>query len=105
MSLMTRLSNGWNISLNSFKVLATPGANGEHAQDGSSDRRIATVPVLDGANKVIDYLCVFLLHPMSGPNDDVRIEIIGSAGALSSPCTTSGLPGGSAGPLVPVLVR
>jgi Flp pilus assembly protein TadG len=91
--------------LNSFKTVATPGAGGQHAQYGASDRRIATVPVIDAGNRVMDYLCVFMLHPMSGPNDDVRIEVIGSAGAPSSPCTTSGLPGGSAGPLVPVLVR
>ncbi|MBK0394008.1 pilus assembly protein TadG-related protein [Ramlibacter algicola] len=91
--------------LNSFQVVATPGANGEYARYGSSDRRIATVPVLDDANRVRDYLCILLLHPMSGPNDDVRLEIIGSAGSPSSPCTTAGLPGGAAGPLVPVLVR
>jgi hypothetical protein len=61
--------------------------------------------VLDDGLHVIDYLCVFMLHPMSGPNDDVKLEILGSAGSVSSPCTTSGLPGGTAGPLVPVLVR
>jgi len=91
--------------LNSFQVLATPGATGEHARFGSSDRRIATVPVLNAANSVIDYLCVFMLHPMSGPNDDVRLEIIGAASDPASPCTTNGIPGGAAGPLVPVLVR
>ena len=91
--------------LNGFQNLATPGVNGEHAQLGSSDRRVVTVPVLNAGNSVIDYLCVFMLHPMSGPNDDVRLEIIGSASDLASPCTTSGLPGGAAGPLVPVLVR
>ena len=91
--------------LNSFQVVATPGPNGEYARFGSSDRRIATVPVLDNANRVRDYLCVFLLHPMSGPLDDVRIELIGAASDPGSPCTTAGLPGGAAGPLVPVLVR
>jgi hypothetical protein len=42
---------------------------------------------------------------MSGPNDDVKIEVIGAASDPASPCTTNGLPGGAAGPLVPVLVR
>lgn len=90
--------------LNSFKDVATPGSAGEHALLGFN-RRIATTPVIDSGNRVIDYLCVLMLHPMSGPLDDVQIEIIGSAGAAGSPCTTSGLPGGTAGPLVPVLVR
>jgi hypothetical protein len=35
----------------------------------------------------------------------VKLEFRGNAGAVGSPCTTNGLPGGSAGPLVPVLVR
>ena len=71
--------------LNGFQVVATSGANGEHARFGAPDRRIATVPVLDGANRVIDYLCVFMLHPMSGPNDDVRMEIVGACGRPSKP--------------------
>lgn len=91
--------------LNGYQVVATPGTGGEHQRYGTGDRRVVTVPVLDDGLHVIDYLCVFMLHPMSGPNDDVKIEIIGAASALNSPCTTSGLPGGSAGPLVPVLVR
>jgi Flp pilus assembly protein TadG len=90
--------------LNGFQNLATPGAAGEHGTLGAN-RRIATVPVIDDANRVIDYMCIFMLHPLSGPNDEAQVEIRGNAGTLSSPCTTSGLPGGSAGPLVPALVR
>ncbi|HEY9446895.1 MAG TPA: pilus assembly protein TadG-related protein [Burkholderiales bacterium] len=91
--------------LNSFKSpLATPGIGGEHQQYGFN-RRVATVPVIDDGNHVIDYFCAFLLQPMTGPTDDVKIEVIGPASDASSPCTTSGVPGGSAGPLVPVLVR
>ncbi|MDQ3060670.1 MAG: Tad domain-containing protein [Pseudomonadota bacterium] len=90
--------------LNSFKNLATPGAGGQHKKYGFN-RRVATVPVIDDSRRVVDYLCIFMLHPLSGPNDDAFLEFRGNAGALNSPCTSSGLAGGSAGPLVPVLVR
>lgn len=91
-------------ALNSFGVLATHGANGQHQQYGGN-RRLATTPVIDENNRVIDYMCVFMLHPLTGPQDDAQIEVRGNAGTLTSPCTTSGLPGGNAGPLVPALVR
>jgi hypothetical protein len=90
--------------LNSFQKLASPGATGEHRQYGT-DRRLAVVPVIDSANRVVNYVCMFMLQPMSGPNDSVQLEYRGLAGIPGSPCVTSGLPGGVAGPLVPVLVR
>jgi hypothetical protein len=90
--------------LNSFQKLATPLLTGQH-HDFGADRRVVTVPVIDGSRRVTDYLCMFMLHPLSGPNDDAFIEFIGSAGLPGSPCKTIGLAGGSAGPLVPVLVR
>jgi hypothetical protein len=90
--------------LNSFQKLATPGALGEHRQFGYS-RRLAVVPVIDGAAHVINYACMFMLHPLSGPNDLGHLEYRGLAGIPASPCVTNGVPGGSAGPLVPVLVR
>ncbi len=87
-----------------FNTLATPGATGQHHQHGAN-RRIALVPVVNGAMGVMDYACMLMLQPMSIPPADVQLEFIGNAGSPGSPCTTSGLPGGSAGPLVPVLVR
>lgn len=91
--------------LNSFKTLATPGVGGQHAQYGYK-RRLVTVPVIDAASKVIDYACMFMLHPLSGPNDDGHLEFRGNSSNSTVPCTTNGLAGGgSAGPLVPVLVR
>lgn len=90
--------------LNSYSDLATPGANGEHHRYGSN-RRVALVPVLSSANKVMDFACMFMLHPLTGPHDDGHLEFLGNAGSPNSPCTTNGLPGGSAGPLVPVLVE
>ncbi|MDM0057532.1 pilus assembly protein TadG-related protein [Variovorax fucosicus] len=106
----TSLTNGSTIvfgkanQLNSFKKLATPGNAGQHRQYGYS-RRVVTVPVINPASKVIDYACMFMLHPLSGPKDDGHLEFLGNAGAATSPCTSNGLAGGSAGPLVPVLVR
>ena len=93
------------LSLNSFQKLANPGnVAGGHMQYGL-DRRIVTVPVIDGGNHVVDYLCMLMLQPLSIPMTDTQLEFLGNAGATGSPCTTSGLAGGTAGPLVPVLVR
>lgn len=93
------------LSLNGFQKLANPGnVAGGHMQYGL-DRRFVTVPVIDGGNHVIDYLCMLMLQPLSIPMTDVQLEFRGNAGAAGSPCTTGGLAGGSAGPLVPVLVR
>jgi Flp pilus assembly protein TadG len=92
------------LNLNSFKKLATPGNGGQHQQYGYS-RRVVTVPVIGPASSVVDYACMFMLHPLSGPTDDGHLEFLGNAGDPASPCTTNGLAGGAAGPLVPVLVR
>jgi hypothetical protein len=61
--------------------------------------------VIDDTRRVINYVCMFMLHPLSGPNDPAQLEYRGLAGSPGSPCVTSGQPGGVAGPLVPVLVR
>jgi hypothetical protein len=93
------------LTLNSFQTLAAPGnTTGGHKQYGRS-RRIVTVPVVNAANKVVDWACMFMLQPLSIPMTNVQLEFRGNASATTSPCTTSGLPGGAAGPLVPVLVR
>ena len=93
------------LSLNGFQKLAAPGdVAGGHKQYGF-DRRIVTAPILDGAGRVMDYACLLMLQPLSIPMTDTWLEFRGNAGAVGSPCTTSGLPGGAAGPLVPVLVR
>ncbi|CAN7295496.1 Tad domain-containing protein [Variovorax paradoxus] len=93
------------LSLNSFQKLAAPGnVAGGHKQYGL-DRRIVTAPIIDGAGHVIDYACLLMLQPLSIPMTDTWLEFRGNAGAVGSPCTTSGLAGGTAGPLVPVLVR
>jgi hypothetical protein len=100
----SQIAFGDSNKLNSFKTLATPGASGQHRQYGYS-RRLAVVPVINDAAKVINFVCMFMLHPLTGPNDPAQLEYRGLAGAPGSPCTASGMPGGAAGPLVPVLVR
>lgn len=94
------------LSLNSFQTVAAPGATatGGFKTYGFS-RRIVLVPVVNSGMSVVDYACMLMLQPLSIPMANVQLEFIGNASAASSPCTTSGLPGGSAGPLVPVLVR
>jgi len=47
---------------------------------------------------------VLMLNPIKGP-DDVVMEYLGDPTAAGSPCSSFGLAGGTAGPLVPVLVQ
>jgi Flp pilus assembly protein TadG len=86
-----------------YKDLASPGVGGEHQAWGQS-RRIVLTPVIS-AGKIADFACMLMLQPISGPTVTIQLEYLGNAGSVSSPCTASGLPGGSAGPLVPALVR
>lgn len=88
-------------------------------QASGADRRIVTVPVVDCTSwaasspqtvPILDYACVLMLHPMSNDNgpaagEEVWLEYRGSANSPGSPCSTSGLAGGTAGPLVPALVH
>ena len=100
----SQITFGDNNKLNSFQKLATPGAAGQHRQYGAN-RRLVLVPVINDASQVINYVCMFMLHPLSGPNDPAQLEFRGMASLATSPCTPAGKPGGLAGPLVPVLVR
>ena len=87
-----------------YKVLATPGSNGNLAKLGMS-RRLVIVPVVSTASKVVDFACMLMLQPISGPTDSVQFEYIGNAASISSPCTTNGLAGGNFGPMIPALVE
>jgi Flp pilus assembly protein TadG len=93
-----------NNSLKSSSYLATPGTGGELQRYGTN-RRLAPVAVVNANYKVVDFVCMLMLQPISTPMVDVQLEFLGNASDVGSPCTGSGLPGGSAGPLVPVLVR
>jgi len=89
-----------------------------HASNGA-DRRLVTAPVVNCAAwagttpqtiPVLGYACMLMLHPMTHPSDplysvDVWLEYRGPSNDPNSPCNTSGVAGGTAGPLVPVLVH
>ncbi|MBW8828546.1 MAG: Tad domain-containing protein [Burkholderiales bacterium] len=87
-----------------YKDLASPGVGGQHQSLGES-KRIVLVPILSAASQVIDYACMLMLQPISGPTTTIQLEFLGNAGNSSSPCSTNGLVGGTAGPLVPALVQ
>jgi len=87
-----------------FKSLATAGPSGQHKSEGMN-RRIILVPIVNSNSVVIDFACMLMLQPLSGPNADVDVEFIANAAALSSPCTAAGVAGGVAGPQVAVLVQ
>ena len=84
-----------------------------------ADRRLVVVPIVNcdawaASNPqtvpVLGYACVLMLHPMTHTSDplyseDVWLEFRGQANDPTSPCNTSGVAGGTAGPLVPVLVH
>ncbi len=99
------LGGGWQGS--------TGGSNGVHAAGG--DRRMVVGPVIDcallaqnGQNIPIqDWACYLMLHPVSNPNGEWKLEYRGSASDMLAGCVTSGLPGGpsAGGPKVPTLVQ
>ncbi|MEJ6022098.1 Tad domain-containing protein [Ramlibacter sp. PS4R-6] len=96
------------IALNSFKDLIEGGtASATGHQRWGTNRRIVLVPVTRSyPGSVADYACMLMLQPLTpGLPNDVKLEFIGNAAAVGSPCSANGLPGGTAGPLVPVLVR
>lgn len=81
------------------------GSTTGHHRYGET-RRVVLVPVTNGyPGDVQDFVCMLMLQPLSIPMTNVQLELIGPADDPASPCSTSGLPGGVAGPLVPVLVR
>lgn len=92
-----------DISGANAKSIASSGP-GSDLQTYGTNRRLVAVPITTGA-KIQDFACMLLLQPIPTPFADVQLEYLGNASDADSPCTGSGLPGGTAGPLVPVLVR
>ncbi|WP_039048645.1 pilus assembly protein TadG-related protein [Comamonas thiooxydans] len=75
-------------------------------QSYGADRRLVLTPVVNTAGNVVNFACMLMLQPISNPiKEDIYLEFRGNASDLDSPCTTTGLAGGTNGPLVPVLVR
>ena len=90
-------------------AIASPGTLAQYG----SQRRVALAPIvkcedLAGTNPqtvaLQGYACILMLNPIKGP-DDVVMEYLGEPNAPGSPCSSFGLAGGTAGPLVPVLVQ
>lgn len=89
----------------------SPITSAQHA--AGTSRRVTISPVVDCAQlavsnpqavPVLAYACVFLLRPVSSAGE-VALEFLAMANEEHNPCATSGLAGGTAGPLVPVLVQ
>lgn len=74
-------------------------------QTYGADRRLVLAPVVDINGKVVNFACMLMLQPMAIPVGTVQLEYRGKASALDSPCTSTGMAGGTNSPLVPVLVR
>jgi Flp pilus assembly protein TadG len=84
---------------------------GQLATMGAS-RRLSVAPMVNCAGwagsqtvPIVGYACILMLHPIGSPGETVRMEYVGAADDPASPCATSGLAGGSFGPLVPMLVQ
>lgn len=81
-----------------------PLSTRDHSLLGVRNRRIVTVPVVEG-NTIRDFACMLMLQPIGRPDSNVQLEFLGLASAQGSPCVNGSVPGGTSGPLVPVLVR
>jgi hypothetical protein len=86
---------------------------GNHTLYGA-DRRLVTAPIVDCTGWVSSntvpiqgWACVLMLHPVDSVGDLVWMEYEGLASVAGSPCSTSGVTGGSSsiGPMVPSLVQ
>lgn len=79
------------------------------------DRRLVLAPIVNcstfntSQTVTIDaWACVLLLAPITVPGGgsfSAKLEYLGLANQPGTPCATSGLGGGTSGPLVPVLVQ
>jgi Flp pilus assembly protein TadG len=94
------ISNAYNVS-----------TSAEHGSFGAN-RRLVVAPVVNCSGwassqtvPIEAYACVLMLHPIGSPGDVVSMEYVGLASDPGSPCASSGLGGGTFGPLVPVLVQ
>jgi hypothetical protein len=96
---------GLSIS-NSYKSseMATHAAGTRSLATHGGDRRLMFAPFVGGTT-IIAWACILLLHPIDGPNVTVNLEYVGNAASPTTPCSSSGLAGGTGGPLVPVLVQ
>lgn len=97
-------SPDWQLPGNITYIVPSGDGLGSHGAEGTN-RRVVMVPVVNTANQVQDFACMLMLQPLSIPMQTVQLEYLGNASVPTSPCSSSGMPGGVAGPLVPALVR
>lgn len=85
-------------------AMATHAAGARALATNGRTRRLVLAPIV-ATNTITNWACVLMLAPIDGPNVTVYLEFVGNAASPSSPCASSGLAGGTAGPLVPTLVQ
>ena len=92
-----------------------PSGNVNNASDYltyGTERRLIPVAMIDctagNTVPILSMACILMLNPMgNGANGTLYTEYRGPANSSTSPCRSSGLPGGGggSGPLVPTLVQ
>lgn len=102
------LNTGLNINMSQYGSSATVA----ELTTSGSNRRLVTAPIVNCGGwatsqtvPILNWACVLMLHPIDNTGDMVRMEYRGLSNLSNSPCATFGVPGGTAGPLVPVLVQ
>jgi hypothetical protein len=112
-------ARGSNLTYQGIPGQGTQSTTSADLAANGADRRLVTAPVVNcsawaGTNPqtipVLGYACMLMLHPMTHISDplysvDVWLEYRGPSNDPNSPCNTAGVAGGTAGPLVPVLVH
>jgi len=94
----------------SGKVTGQPIGKTDHQQHGA-DRRLIAVAVTDctaGTPRITGVACLLMLNPMGdGASSDLYFQYLGKASSGTTPCGSTGTPGGStsSGPRVPVLAQ
>jgi Flp pilus assembly protein TadG len=86
------------------KNMATHGSGGDLSKYGTN-KRLVIIPVVNDLEKIEDWACMLMLHPIDAPKGNVYLEFRGNASDPTSPCASFGIPGGTSGPLVSALVR
>lgn len=87
-----------------FKDTLKPGVGNQHDTAGQN-KRIVLIPVVSpSSSRIIDYICMLMLQPISDKSP-TQLEYLGNPRFSSTPCSVNGLPGGTTGQLIPVLVR
>lgn len=91
-------------------VNGDPISSADHLLYGA-ERRLVSVPVIQCGSaptpvKILGMGCALMLNPMSnGATGNIYLEWRGLAEAANSPCRSSGVAGGTTGPMVPTLVQ